>query len=580
MKRTAGRIIAVVTVVLGLAVLGSAQQAKILTILHTNDTHSTMMPFAHRPLPPPFTGLLAGHMIAWPDNFLIPPGFYRDYAGIARMATLIKRIRMTKRNVLALNAGDVFVGSFEFNEYLGYPELKIMEQLYDAMELGNHEFDLGLGALAGVVTGALANSAPVGLPLLCANFAFANAQDPSDPGNILAQIVKPSIEQTVNGIKVGIFGIGNDDPINYSPATAARFSPDPLAVAAGLAADLRKDGCRVVICVSHQGTSRDIDQLSQVDGIDIIVGGHSHELFKKAVIKNGTIIVQAGDHGMFLGELQVSVDDRGVKFLNWQAHELDHSITPDPAVQTQLAALQAGILQDPRFSIFGDVYADRVATAVRTISRDIPADGNRRDAALSNLVTDAMRTALQSASGVPPVDCVLDAVGYTEFGIPAGKIVGNDIMRAVPYGYDPASGLGFKVVITALPTELLLGGLEYSLAASLGIQASGLTFAYDSSLPPSQYLGQISQLDPMSVKVGGIPVLTSGRGYYFVGMSDQVFNFLNALVGGALTRYDPNPPIFEYAAVRSYIQSLGTVDYKSEGRIIDTAAAPTAVRRH
>jgi 5'-nucleotidase len=573
MKRTAGKILAVLALVLGLAVLGSAQQAKILTILHTNDTHSAMLPFTHQPYPAPFAGRLADHIVTWCDDFRTPFGFDRDYAGIARMATLIKRIRTAKRDVLALNAGDVFVGSFEFNEYLGYPELKIMERLYDAMELGNHEFDLGLDALTGIVTGTLAQSDPVTLPLLNSNFDLSNVP-------VLSGIIQKRIIKTIGGVKIGIFGLLTEDPVNYSPDVVPLFSGDIPGVAAAQVQALKGQGCRVIICLSHLGTSGDMDLADSVEGIDIIVGGHSHELFNKAVIRNGKIIVQAGSHGRFLGELQVKVDAGGVKLLKWQVHQVDKTVMPDPAVNAQLAALRAGILQDPRFSIFGNVYADTVATAVRNIAHDPPAFGNRRDAALADLVTDAMRTALQSASGVPPVDCVLDALGYTEFGIPAGRIVGNDIMRAVPYGYDPASGLGFKVVITALPPELILGGLEYSLAASLSIQASGLTFAYDSSLPPSQYLGQISQLDPMSVEIGGTPILASGRPYYFVGMTDQVFNFLNALVGGQLQRFDPDPPIFEYAAVRSYMQSLGTVDYKSEGRIIDTAAAPKAVRRH
>ena len=573
MKRTAGRILTVLALILGLAALGSAQQAKILTILHTNDTHSAMLPFTHQPYPAPFVGRLADHIVTWCDDFRTPFGFDRDYAGIARMATLIKRIRMAKRGVLALNAGDVFVGSFEFNEYLGYPELKIMEKLYDAMELGNHEFDLGLGALTGVVTGALAHGDPVTLPLLNANFDLSNVP-------VLSDIVQKRIIKTVDGVKVGIFGLVTEDPVNYGPSVIPLFSGDIPGVAAAQVQYLKGQGCQVIICLSHLGTSGDMDLADSVEGIDIIVGGHSHDLFSKAVIRNGKIIVQAGSHGRYLGELQVKVDAGGVKFLKWQVHQVDKTVMPDPAVNAQLAVLRAGILQDPRFSIFGNVYADTVATAVRNIAHDPPAFGNHRDAALANLVTDALRTALQSASGVPPVDCVLDALGYTEFGIPAGRIVGNDIMRAVPYGYDPASGLGFKVVITALPPDLILGGLEYSLAASLSIQASGLTFAYDSSLPPSQYLGQISQLDPMSVKIGGTPILASGRPYYFVGMTDQVFNFLNILVGGQLQRFDPDPPIFEYAAVRSYMQSLGTIDYKSEGRIIDTAAAPMAVRKH
>ena len=91
--------------------------------------------------------------------------------------------------------------------------------------------------------------------------------------------------------------------------------------------------------------------------------------------------------------------------------------------------------------------------------------GPFRDAPLGILVSDAMKSALLASPTVPPVDCVLDALGYTEFGIPAGKVVGNDIMRAVPYGYDEVSGLGFKVVVTMLPPEVILGGLEFSVSS-------------------------------------------------------------------------------------------------------------------
>ena len=574
MKRQAGSMLAVLALVLGLAVLGPAQ-TRTLTILHTNDTHSALLPFTHQPYPTPFTWLLADHGRGWPDGFRGPIGFNREYAGIARMATLINRIRAVKKNVLALNAGDVFVGSFEFNEYLGYPELKIMENLYDAMTLGNHEFDLGLGGLTGVVTGALAHGDPVQLPLLCANFAFVNPNDPNDPYNVLAGIVKESIIRTIDGVKVGIFGLTVEDPLNYSPDIASRFSGHPLDVAAAQAASLRASGCRVVICLSHEGTSFDIDQLSQVAGIDIIVGGHSHDLFKKAVLRNGKIIVQAGSHGRYLGELQVAVDAGGVKFLSWRTQEVDKAVKPDPTIAAHLALLRQGIEADPRF---GQVYTGRVAFAVRNIAHDWPVVGPFRDAPLGILVSDAMKSALLASPTVPPVDCVLDALGYTEFGIPAGKVVGNDVMRAVPYGYDPDSGLGFKVVVTMLPPEAIIAGLEFSVSSietthSVCIQPSGLTFAYDSSKPAG------SRVDPLSVKIGGVPIVGSGRPYYVVGMTDQVFNFLNGLMGGGLTRLDPDPAIFEYNAVRDYMTSLGFVNTKSEGRVIDTAATEAAVRR-
>jgi 5'-nucleotidase/UDP-sugar diphosphatase len=565
MKRTAGRIIGVLALVLGLAVLVSAQPVKILTILHVNDTHSAMVPFSHQPYPTPFSWLMADHRIGWPEGFWTPVGFDRSYAGIARMAGLIKRIRMTRRNVLALNAGDVFVGSFEFNEYLGYPELKIMEKLYDAMELGNHEFDLGLDALAGIITGALAHGDPVTLPLLNANFNLSNVP-------VLSDMVRKNIVKTVDGVKVGIFGLLTESAELYGDTVVPLVSGDVHGVAAAQVKTLKDQGCRVIICLSHLGTSGDVDLADNVGGIDIIVGGHSHELFKRAIIRNGTIIVQAGSHGRYLGDLQVSVGPGGVKLLSWRVHDVDRTVMPDPAVQAQVAALKAGVLQDPRYSMFGNVYEDTVATAARTIDQNPPSIGPYRDAPLADLVADAMKSAVEQAGYA--VDCALDALGYTEFGIPAGKITGNDIMRAVPYGYDPDSGLGFKLVVVPMFGQLILGGLDYAVSsgsASMSIQVSGMTYAYHSG---------VGHIIPESVLINGEPVALNPYKEYNVVMTDGVFRFLAALAasqGIPLTPLDTGIP--EYKAVHDYIGTLHVVNYKSEGRVKDLAAATALARR-
>ncbi len=568
MVKNAGKTLGVLALILGLSVLGCAQ-TKTLTILHANDTHSALLPFGHPSMPGPFAWLGGGHGRA---------ALVRESGGIARMATLIKKIRAMKKDVLALHAGDVFVGSFEFNKYLGYPELMIMENLYDAMALGNHEFDLGLDALAGVVSGQLAGGDPVALPLLNANVDFN--------GLPLSGMIQKSIIRTVNGVKVGIFGVVNEDAENYSAEVISRFSGDVYTVAGTQAGLLRAAGCDVVICLSHLGTMADFMGLADnVPGIDIIVGGHSHDLFEEAVVRGGKIIVQAGDYGRFLGELTVNYESgKGVSLVDWYAHPVDSRIKPDPRIHAQLNALREGVVRDPRF---GPVYSQIVALAGRDIEKDWPKTGPNRDGALGNLVTDAMRKALTDAGF--HVDCVLDAFGYTATSIQAGKVVGADVMRAVPYGYDPVSGLGFKIVLAPLPPELILGGLEYSTSyveytTALCIQPSGLTFTYDSSKPPAAGLGQFSRLDLMSVKIGneyvaqyvGVP-----NKYYYVAMSEQVFNFLNGLVGGNLVKIEPNPAIFEYNAVRDFMRSLRFVNYKSEGRVKDTtpvAAVKSALR--
>jgi 5'-nucleotidase len=389
----------------------------------------------------------------------------------------------------------------------------------------------------------------VTLPLLCANIDFAKA-----PAHPLAGLIRSSIVKEIGGVKVGIFGIVNEDRVNFSQEVVDRFSGDVYTVAGTQAALLRQvEGCQVVIALSHLGTMGDLLGLADnVPGIDIIVGGHSHELFDDAIIRSGRSSSRRS-HGQYLGQLQVDFEEgQGVTFRDWSVTPVDSRIKPDPFLQGRLNVLRDGIVKDPRF---GPVYSRIVALVGRDISHDWPAVGPYRDAPLGNLVTDSMRAALTRAGY--QVDCVLDALGYTEFGIPAGKVVGNDVMRAVPYGYDPASGLGFKLVIAPLPGSLILGGLEYTVAYveytnSLSAQVSGLTFAYDSRKPPLDDLSGLSRVDPMSVKIGDEYVALNPDKYYMVAMTDQVFKFLNGLTGNNCRR---SIWPFEYNAVRDYMRS-------------------------
>jgi len=552
MKRQIGRTLAVLALVLGLAVMGLAQP-RTLTILHTNDSHSALLPMSHQPYPTPFTWLWPDHRMGWLDEFRGPRGFDRGYAGIARMSTLIKNLKRGKTNVLALHAGDVFVGSFEFNTYLGYPELKIMEGLYDAMSLGNHEFDLTMDTLAGVISGMIAGGPPVTLPLLNANFNL--------DGHPLSAMIQKSIIKEIDGVKVGIFGLLNEDPFNYGAEMIPRLSGDINHVANMQVSSLESAGCQVIICLSHLGTSGDLELADDVAGIDVIIGGHSHEEFRKAVVRGGKIIVQAGSHNRDLGELAVKLQPDGtVKLLKWKLHQVDTNVRPDPLLEPRLDALREGVV-----ARFGPVYTKTVATAFRNISHEWPSTGQYRDAPLGNLVTDAMRYAVKAVPGLPPVDCAFDALGYTEFGIPAGRVVGNDILRAVPYGYDPATGLGFKLVIVPMPGQLVLGGLDFAVANSLYAQVSGLTYAYHSG---------IGHVVPETVMINGEQVAANQGKIYFVLMTEGIFGFLNTLAQGQLEAYPTG--ISEYTAVHDYMKSLGFVFYKSEGRVLDLAAPATA----
>jgi 5'-nucleotidase len=533
------RVLVLAFFVLSVPLLWSAQRTY-LTILHTNDTHSTLFPY--------------GPLDSW--------------GGIARVSSLVKELKSGRRNVLVLNSGDVFVGTFEFNKYLGYPELKIMEGLYDAMCLGNHEFDLGLEALLGVVSGQYGGGQPVSLPILCANVNL-------EAMSALKNFVRPYIVKQVGKLKVGLLGVVNNDALNYSPEVYPLLS-DPFEAAGQAAFMLRNvEQADIVVCLSHLGLTYDKMGLSQVPGIDIIIGGHSHDALFEPIIANGKIIVQAGEFGHYLGELTVRLDGTKVNLVRQRLHPVDRRTRFDRTLLPTLRLLEAGITMDPRF---GPVYTKCIAWAPWDLEEKWDLTRPERDTPLGNLVADAIRTGVTAAGF--PADFALEANGYIAYKVHKGKVVGNDILKSVPYGYDAASGLGFKLDVVMLAGLQILAGLEYSVsmveyADDASMQASGLTFEYDSTkapMAPEQLIYNLThgimewgRVNPFSIKVNGIPIDLTGT--YWVALSEQLHKFL--LANGLLPYAEMQTGLFEYNVVRDYMAQQNVLNYAIEGRIVE-----------
>ncbi|PKV66518.1 bifunctional metallophosphatase/5'-nucleotidase [Pontibacter ramchanderi] len=252
-----------------------------LTILHTNDQHSRIDPF--------------------PDD----GRKYGGMGGMARRATLIKSIRQQEPNVLLLDSGDIWQGTPYFNFFEGELEYKLMTQMgYDAATLGNHDFDIGLEGLQKQLPLA-------GFPFLTANYDFSNT--------ILKDRFQPYKVFDKQGIRVGIFGLGIElDGLVSKNMYGETVYLDPVEKAREMVQALReKEKCHYVICLSHLGYSYDNDKIddrklaTQVSGIDLILGGHTHTFMEKPEVlrhENGheTMINQVGWSGLFLGRIDVT----------------------------------------------------------------------------------------------------------------------------------------------------------------------------------------------------------------------------------------------------------------------------------
>lgn len=262
-----------------LLLLGSCGQKPLpLTILHTNDTHSQVEPLA----PQVRNGGKAGYM---------------------RRLNYIDSQRAADSELLLLDAGDFFQGTPYFNFYDGEIEIDAMNRMrYDAVTLGNHEFDNGVEALAKALEKAE-------FQIVCANYDVT--------GTPLEKYVKPFAVFNRRGYRVGVFGLGVDP---NGIISSSKFAPvlylDPLPVASEVARHLKQvEKCDVVICLSHLGYELPVPGCSDVDiaknstAIDIIIGGHSHSLLENRKVANlngdSVLIAQVGRSGAYIGKITV-----------------------------------------------------------------------------------------------------------------------------------------------------------------------------------------------------------------------------------------------------------------------------------
>jgi 5'-nucleotidase len=253
-----------------------------LTILYTNDTHARLDPF--------------------PDNA-------REFAGlggIARRASLVKKVRAREKNVLLLDAGDVFQGTPWFDVYGGKVDLKLMgEMKYDAMAIGNHEFDRGLDGFAEAAQKA-------GFPMLASNYITRNT--PLNP------FVRRQMVKEVEGFRIGIFGLGIQlDGVVERKLYGNVRSQDPVSVSERAVDSLRNFyDCDYIICLSHLGYRYDDGRIDDItlaqsaEGIDLIIGGHTHTFLDEPVLVENpsgkkTIITQMGHSGVRVGRIDLNL---------------------------------------------------------------------------------------------------------------------------------------------------------------------------------------------------------------------------------------------------------------------------------
>ncbi len=505
-------------------------QMDTITILHVNDSHSTLEAIGPR------DANLEG-----------------TQGGISRAATVIGMTKMTEQNVLTLHGGDVFIGDFFFNKFLGVAEFQLMASLgFDAMAVGNHEFDLTPAYL----DTALRNSFPpgYGFPLISSN---VNLDDPTVQP--LKDYIFPFITKQVGNVKVGMFSLLTPETNLFSQPDSAKVSDDIAGTALVMIDTLNSLGCDLIICLSHLGIFYDQDLAANIPGINIIISAHDHLRTDQPVeitdpLGGTTYIVQADAFYKCIGKMKIAVSQSGMELIDYSLINLDETIPEEPTVKATIDGLIAEIE-----NTWGPVYSQQIGTATdffEEVATNLGENGPH-DTPIGNFVTDAYRWKTGTEIGIT-------VGGSTAQPIYQGPLVGADAFRVVGYGFNTVNGLGFRIVKFKLTGADLIAGLELGLSMAefndeLLPQVSGMKYYYNLARP------SFSRIE--YVEVGGVPI----------DLQQEYYITSNEFLLMALTQMIPTINIIdsslyvndsEFQVLTEYIISQQTISPITRGNIV------------
>ncbi|MFJ5714126.1 5'-nucleotidase C-terminal domain-containing protein [Neobacillus sp. NPDC093127] len=517
---------------------GQANEKFTLNVMHSNDTHANV------------------------DNAT-------NNINVAKKMTAIKSVRAEKPSALLLDAGDVFSGTLYFNEFKGLADLEFMNLAgYDAMTFGNHEFDVGTEVLSNFVKGA-------SFPFVSANVDFTNdanlksryhnglTTDNPAGGQIYNGIIK-----VVNGEKIGIFGLTTEEtPTISSPGDGVVFK-NYITEAKRSVAALEAQGVNKIIALTHIGYDdsidwdNDLELAKQVEGIDVIVGGHTHTKLDAPVFvttkTEPTVIVQANEYNKFLGTLDVTFDAAGKVIVPETTGKLlDISkYTEDAATLQILNTKYKPAVQEKERTVVG--------TAAVALEGGNPL-ARTRETNLGNFITDGMLAKAQTIN--PDTLIAVQNGGGIRVTLPAGNITVADVFKVLPFG----NSLG----IMNLKGDELKAALEYSVkdapATAFGgfLQVSGLKVTYDSTKPAGQKIQAIQ----VKGKDGSYTALDLNKNYFVA------TNVFTAKGGDGFTMFEKaykegrvsEPGFVDWEMFNDYIaaQPNKTVSPQVEGRIVN-----------
>ena len=492
-----------------------------LTILHTNDFHARFEPISKY-----------DSGCGEEDN-----AEGKCFGGSARLVTALAEARARTNNSILVDGGDQFQGTLFYTYYKGTLAAEMMNKLgYDAMTVGNHEFDDGPEVLAGFMSA-------VNFPVL-----MSNADVSGEP--LLADKLAKSTVIERGGEKLGLIGLTpqNTDEL-ASPGDNVIFT-DPASAVQGEVDKLTEMGVNKIIVLSHSGYGVDQNVAANTTGVDVIVGGHSNTLLSNTneraagaypTMVGDTAIVQAYAYGKFLGELNVTFNDAGeIVEAVGEPILIDGQVAEDADTKARIAEaavpleeIRTRVVAQSGASIEGD----------RSVCRVMECE-------MGNLVADAMLDRVADQG----IQIAIANSGGIRASIDAGEVTMGEVYTVLPFQNTLST---FEVTGGVLLEALENGVSEIEEVAGRFPQVAGMSFTVDSSQPVGSRISDVMVGDAAINLAESYGVVSNN---YVRGGGDGYKMFRDAAKA-----YDFGPDLAEVLA--EYMASNGEYMAYTDGRI-------------
>lgn len=432
-----GALCLAVLLLCGILPFGTAQAAAgetaPLTILFTHDTHDHFLPSANE----------SGG----------------TYGGYVRLATLLQEERgAAEHPVVTLDGGDFSMGSLFQTIYdTDAPELRALGAMgYDVTTLGNHEFDYRDEGLARMLTAAARSGAA--LPAL----VQANYKPPAEDTTSWAAWKEYGVTDYVvlekenpsggESVRVAVFGVLGVDADACSPMSQMEFEPIADAARRVVEQIQAEENADYIICLSHSGTTKgkgeDYELAKAVDGIDVILSGHTHTTLEEPIQVGDTLIVSCGAYTQNLGVLTIGKgSDGAVQLEEYRLRPVDDSVAEDPALRELANGFQT-LVEERYLSRYGLTFDQVVAENPWTFPTIQELGKVQREETLGNLIADSYVYAVQQAEGEDyvPVDFAVVAAGVIRASLPQGEVTTSDIFEISSLGFGADGTPGYPLV--------------------------------------------------------------------------------------------------------------------------------------